>query len=230
MDIVLAVLQFLAVAGAIYRVYLIWSRRNAFLEGHPPMGYVAVNGPEGWRWSEPPPGLPLRREELGPVSRLHLPPTPMTANIVGSVVGYLLLLVGAAMCIYFFFLVPNVQNSCGGFFLGLLALAAGRGLLELDSRLVAIDLERDRVVFVVRYGIHLFHHRVIPRKPWARVTGKVQGFLAAEDRTLPPDFVLTLHRRFLPKRLLVSCDPSAGSWIVGGIEHWKQFGAGLQPS
>ena len=187
------------------------------------MAYVVDQTIDAWRWSPPPPGLALRREERGPVSRIHLPEGSRTANVVGSVLGYLMALGGFLLVFGVMFLPGDESLACGRFGLGLALLVGGRGLLELDSRLVAIDLEQDRAVFVVRYGICLFHHLKIRRRAWISVSGKVQSFLASQDVDCPPAYILILHRWVFPKHYLTCCDPAQGSWLVGGLEHWKAF-------
>lgn len=216
-------LEVLAVAGSLFAVYDAWRKRQAFLREHPPVAYQADQTIAGWRWSPPPPAVALRREERGPVSRIHLPAGSRTANAVGSVLGYLMALGGFLLVFGVMFLPGDESLACGRFAAGLALIAGGRGMLELDSRLVAIDLEQDRAVFVVRYGIFLFHHLAIRRRPWISVTGKVQSFLESQDAECPPAYILVLHRRIFPKHYLTCCDPAQGSWLVGGLAHWKAF-------
>jgi hypothetical protein len=227
MDTLFLVMQVLALAVGLHRLYKGWLRRKDFLRAHPAVGYVAPQEGDAWRWSPPPEAFRLFKEERGPVSRLYLPETSRAANIVGSLVGYAMILAGAALCFWAFLLTKDDALGCGRFFLGLCALAGGRGMLDLDARLVAIELERDRAVFVVRYGISLHHHIALPRKPWAQVTGKVQGFWSTEDPEETPEFVLSVPRRLHTKRLPVHCNPSAGSWIVGGLENWMKAEAAV---
>jgi hypothetical protein len=193
-----------------------------FVRQHPPVEYRPTANAERWRWSDPPTEITLRKDDAAGHSRLLLPDIRSGNNVVGSTIGYALALGGVALLIYVFFLAPPTDQSGGGrFFVSVFIIVSGRLLLDLDSRLVAIDLQPDCVIFVVRYGIFLFHRIEVRRDTVASFSGKVQNALAMERYQRNPHYYLFVQRRLSSKRFITLCDPSQGSWLIGGLENWR---------
>jgi len=195
---------------------------TSFVLQHPPLAYRPTDGAEKWRWGTPPAEIKLRLDDAAEHSRLQLPNILSGVNILGSIVGYAIALSGFALLINLVFLEPSKNGLAGPIFVFIILVAFGRFLLDLDSRLVAIELERDRVSFVVRYGIFLFRRIALRRSAVNSCSGQVQTALSMEKGQKEPLYYVFVRRRFFSKKFFTICDPSQGSWVIAGLENWKQ--------
>ena len=203
---------------AVYRGVRDW---RYFVRQHPPIEYRPAANAERWRWSNPPPEIALRMEDALEHSRLLLPDVRSVINVVGSLFGCAFALGGLAILINLFFLAPPSDRFLGPIFVSVFLIVCGRLMLDLDSRLVAIDLKHDCVIFVVRYGVFLFHRISFDRGSVKSFSGKVQSALAMERGQREPHYYVFVKRTFSNKRYITLCDPSQGSWLTGGLEYWK---------
>lgn len=207
--------------GAIWALYKGVQDWRYYVRQHPPIEYRPSANDERWRWIDPPAEVALRKQDAYGHSRLRLPDVRSGVNAAGTVFGCVLALGGFAILINLFLLAPPSDRFWEPIFVAAFLLVCGRLMLDLDSRLVAIDLQRDRVIFVVRYGVVLFHRIVVHRGVVKKFSGSVQGALAMEKGQREPHYYLFIKRTFSTRRYITLCNPSQGSWLTGGLEYWR---------
>jgi len=210
--------------GLLVLVLWIWQRIQdwrSFVREHPPLQYAPANRVEAWRWATPPPEVALHKLDTAEFSRLTLPDARSTAQVVALVAGCALMLLGAYMAFDALVLSPDRRNPFDALVLPALVLLFGGAMLDYDSRLVAIDLRQDRAVFVLRYGVFLTRNITMKPGRVRRFSGKVQSVLTQDRDQRRPFFFVRALRLLLAREFVTICDPSQGTWVVGGLEHWR---------
>jgi hypothetical protein len=218
------VLSFVAAVVAWYGLWIAFKRmrRNwrQFVAEHPPVPYLTSAVVEPWRWSDPQAVARLVKEDSADYSLLRLPNIRNSVNVLGTIAGVAMLLGAVYLFIYAFHLAPAPDLEGGRVFLMVCLVLAGRGMLFLNSRLVAIELHRDHAVFIVRYGIILFK-RITYHRGRPTFSGEIQSALTMERYQAHPNYYVYATRWWLQKRYVTDCDPSQGSWLIAGLQHWK---------
>ena len=163
--------------AAITTVWYLWRRIQhwrSFVRKHPPSQYVHGNRAEAWRWATPPAGIELDRLDTADFSRLTLPYVRTSGQMVALVFGGALLLLGLYM-MFDVLLAANRERLFDRLVIPALTLLFGGAMLDYDSRLIAIDLQRDRVVFVLRYSVYLTRNITMKIDRVRSFGGKVQS-------------------------------------------------------
>ena len=112
---------------------------------------------------------------------------------------------------------------------GLLLFALpGWLLLQAGAKVAKIDLARDELRFVLRFGIFFYRRVRLRRRGLARATFscRLQGLLSMELGQQQPEVVLTLKRHSLlrsDRRMFLNCSLEAATWIVGGLRAWQEL-------
>jgi hypothetical protein len=197
---------------------------RSFVNQHPPVPYTQSAAVESWRWSDPPSELSLRKEDSAEHSLLRLPTIQSPVPLFGTIFGCIMILGGIYLVIYQFYLAPPNDRVLGPLFVMLFLVVFGRLMFFLGSKLVVIELQPDRVVFIVRYGVILFQ-RTTFRRGKVHFSGKLQSALAIERDQKQPNYYVFVKRWYSTKRYVTDCDPSKGSWLVAGLENWTAAGA-----
>lgn len=208
-------------------LYLAWlefkrTRQNwrQFVAKHPSTPYPAPDAAEPWRWSDPSPNLNLPREDTLNSSLIRQPNIPNNMNVGGTIFGILLLGFTLFMIVYVFFLHPEPGIQVFRIIVTGLLAYGGWALLYMESRLVAVELSPEKVVFVVRYGIILLR-RFTYRRGGVSFTGQVQSHLSMGRNQTRPNYFVSVNRWWWTKKYFTDCDPSQGNWVVSGLEHWQ---------
>ncbi len=177
-----------------------------------------------WGWPEPPVDLGLQRHETDERSVLVLPLRRTSAEIFGSLLGYLFL--GAALWISILMLVKEVPEMTGVWLIGLVFFTwPGWVLLQAGSKLARIELTDRELRFVLRFGIFLYRSVRFSRRSLARANFAValQRLFTMEVGQEQPDVVLRIKRRLRSDvPLLLNCSLEAATWIDGVLEEWKE--------
>lgn len=214
----------LEAAGVLTTILYLWDRIRdfrSFVHKHPPSQYAQGDRVGAWRWADPPPGVELQILDTVDFSRVILPDARNTGQMVALVAACGLLLLGIGMTIDVLVLSSDRGHIVDKLFLPALVLLFGGALLDYDCRLIAIDLREDRVVFVLRYGVYLTRNITMKVGRVRSFTGKVQSVLTVERDQPTPHFYLHARRFLLAREFVTDCNPSQGTWVVGGLEHWR---------
>ncbi len=110
----------------------------------------------------------------------------------------------------------------------LLPLSLGLFLLQVGDRAHRIDLYPDRLGIVTQYAFCLQRTTFYQRDQLVQVTGKCQSFLSMERGQTQPDYKIILGGLWfgtlqMNKTFKLRCNPTQGSWIVGGLNHWRSL-------
>ena len=216
-------------------LYIAKNQKNwfSFVQSHPHVEYRRTENLDAWRWSDPPEGVLLRKEDSSGCSRLKLPDIRINFNEGGTFVGCCLILFAIGLWCYFLFIIlssgkfnVDMFSAIGAVSVAPLFIAfIGYCAFYLDSRAVAIELERDRVIIVIRYGVILFRRFTYRRNRIRSFSGKIQSSWTMERDQEVPRYHLSVKRGFFSKTFVTDCDPSQGNWIVAGLENWRMLDA-----
>lgn len=208
------ILSFVAAAIAWYGGWTAFKRIrqnwHQFVSEHPPVHYLTSGSVEPWRWGDPHTVTGLVKEDTSEHSLLRLPNIQNSVNVIGTTVGVAMLLGAAYLFIFSFYLAPAPELAGGRVFVMICLVLAGRSMLFLNSRLVAIELRPNHVVFVLRYGIILLK-RITYGRSKAEFSGKIQTALTMERYQAHPNYYVFAKRWWSQKRFVTDCDPSQGS-------------------
>lgn len=190
---------------------------------HPPLHYAEHSAPpqDAWRWGLPDGKIGLRLEDDAHSSRLHLPMRVKGVEKGAILFGYL-----AAVGVLALFVAIAVRG--GGWpdyliasVLGILPLA----LVNVGSRVNCLILYSDRLVVIQPYGLWLKRVVAIPHHAKLSFKGRSESILELTVDQEEPEFNLTIERRrFLfsrVRRYKLSVNRSQGSWLVEGLEYWR---------
>jgi hypothetical protein len=100
--------------------------------------------------------------------------------------------------------------------------------LQYGDRVLRIDLYPDRIKIITKFAIFLPRKTIYKSHQLLSITGKLQSFWTIESGQIQPDYKLIIKRSLLGyfqinQTFRIRCDPTQGSWIVGGLEHWKSL-------
>ena len=100
--------------------------------------------------------------------------------------------------------------------------------LQYGDRVLRIDLYPDRVEIIARFVYFLPRTTIYKRHQILSINGKLQSFWTMEKGQTQPDYRLIIKRSLLryfqvKRTFRLRCDPTQGSWVVGGLNHWKSL-------
>ncbi len=179
-----------------------------------------------WGWPRPTADLGLELRETTERSELILPIRLSGAEIVGPLLGYLFL--SMALWISILMLTGDAPEMTQVRTVGLLFFGLPGWLcLHAGSKVARVELTRDELRLVLRFGI-FFYRRVRLRRralTGAVFSTRLQGLFAMELGQEQPDVLLLLKRRGLrlDRRMFLNCSLEAATWIAGGLRAWQEL-------
>lgn len=182
---------------------------------------VGRNGPRrhAWGWGEPPPDLDLTVDDGESSSTVTLAQRGRTSvEVAGCLLGYTLLGVaghGLVTSLFRESLLPRFQLV---FFVVLCGL--GWTLLNTHATTRHIRLTPHTLTFVVRYGL-FFYRPVRYKRRRLRFRHRLQSVFGMETAQDLPEVYLWVRRWFLERRFIFAASPDAVTWILGGLEAWR---------
>ncbi|HEY9829492.1 MAG TPA: hypothetical protein V6D26_02860 [Stenomitos sp.] len=107
-------------------------------------------------------------------------------------------------------------------------LSLGLFFLQYGARVRRIDLYPDRVEIITKLANFLPRTTIYKRSQLLSLKGQLQSFWTMERGQIQPDYKLIIKRPLLGyfqvnQTFRLRCDPTQGSWIVGGLDHWKSL-------
>lgn len=177
---------------------------------------------EPWHWSEPPADLELAVESDERVSRLTLPVRHTVFEVICCLLGYATALLPLVL------LVSWARSGKGSAVVGLVAIAVMLWvawlLLHGDSKLHFIELRPNGATFFQRIGVFFYRHVRISGRRAVRVRFEtdVQSALAMTVGQTMPQSYLWVSSFMRRRRFILDVNPSALSWIEGGLEQWRR--------
>jgi hypothetical protein len=152
-------------------------------------------------------------------SRLVLPHVAKGVNRTSSVIGMAIALLGLSVLVQLALDPSHERLAVSGSF-GAFLLVAGRALLSVDARLVAIELAPEHVSFILRYGIVLEQHVTLHASRIAGFSGKPVAPVRTWNK---PSYIFSVKQRWLSKVFASDCKPPEGGWVLEGLKNWEQM-------
>lgn len=206
-----------------------------WVKGYLPINYLQSSqaNRDPWRWREPHNKLRIPYHVVdGPgirdtpiVSSFVFRPEFRFADFVSPLSG--LTLIGFDLLLIFNATV-SAANFLVAFAIYFCLFCLGLFFLQYGDRVQRIDLYPDRVEIVARFANFIPRTTVYDRRQLFKVHGKLQLFWTKEAGQIQPDYKLIITRSLLSsfqvnQTFRLRCDPTQGSWIVGGLNHWKSL-------
>lgn len=206
-----------------------------WVKGYSPVDYLQSSqaNRDPWRWREPHSKLRIPYNivdrpgvrDTPNVSSFVFRPEFRFADIISplsglTLIGFDLLLIFNSTISAANFLVAFAIYFCL-FYLGLF-------FLQYGDRVRQIDLYPDRVEIIARFANFIPRTIIYKRRQLLSIHGKLQSFWTKEAGQIQPDYKLMITRPLLSyfqmnQTFRLRCDPTQGSWIVGGLNHWKSL-------
>lgn len=227
-DLLTLLKLFAAICGVLYTIKIY---RDAKAK-HPVFEYTQHSTPNetNWRWRKPDAELALTLTDDAHTSHIALPTEWKFFEKIFVVFGYIVM--AFLVYLYIFLLMRNAGLS--EYLFSLLIVFFGLALLNIGCRVNSLVLYADHLVVIERYAFVLKHTHIFQHDPKIRFDGKPQSvFELTVDHTEPEFKLFVIRPGFLflsrRKRFILSVNRSQGSWLVAGLNDWREH-AGLKQS
>ncbi len=181
---------------------------------------------DAWRWRKPNTDLALNVEDDEQKSSLYIPAPLLFFEKVLVVFGYAAAL--GTLAIYAMFI--SRGSGLPDYFIGTIFILLSWALLRVGSRVSSISLYPEKVVVVESYAFVLKHVVTYRREKKLHFIGKSQSVFELTIDHKEPDYKLIIEKKgFIfsnKKRWILKVNQSQGSWLVEGLECWRDY-AGL---
>ncbi|MBF0611047.1 MAG: hypothetical protein G8345_04775 [Magnetococcales bacterium] len=188
----------------------------------------STSNQEDWRWRLPDEELNLILEEDKEVSRIHIPVHFLFFEKLCIYAGF----IAAVFVIYLYGLLIVRDAGLPEYFIGLLFVFLSVALLNVGSRVSSISLHRSHLVVAESYALFLKRFYLYKHSQQLEFTGKVESIFELTMDHEAPGYNLYIIRRYLfifrtKRKLILSINQSQGSWLVAGLEYWRDH-SGVQ--
>lgn len=197
---------------------------------HPVFHYDqhSVANQDDWRWRKPDAELGLKLEDDEQKSCLYIPLQLLRFEKGCIVAGYLC----GAFTLYLYGLLFMRGAGLPEYLIGGIFIVLSLALINVGSRVSSIALYPDHLVIAQNYAFVLKRMIIYKHQPGLRFEGKLQSLFELTTDQRQADFKLYIKRRYFyiftaQRNLLMSLNQSQGSWLVEGLEYWRER-AGLQ--
>lgn len=223
---------------AIFVLRLQQSSHKGWVKGHPPIHYLQASqaNRDPWRWRLPHPkktqipyesSRPLGIKDAPDVSHF-LFPTEFPLEFRGLTYSFMYLWGVILMGLGFLILVRTTGADFGGRLLLCLFLCSCGLLLLQVGPVVQIDLYPHRIEIVTQSAFAWRRTTVYKREQILRISGSVQSPWSQIRGQFYPDYKLTIvrsrpHAFPVSQTFSLVCNPTTGSWVVEGLNHWKSL-------
>lgn len=232
----LALVSILVVLFVLFVFYLRYSlHEDLWVKGHAPVDYLQTSQPSSdpWRWRKPSNklGIPYHSEtrpgiqDAPHVSSLVFRPAFLVADITS-------LLAGIALISFDLLLIFNATVSIAKLLLilpvYLILFCLGLCCLQYGDRVLRIDLYPDYIKITSKFANFFPRTNIYTSRQLLGINSKLQSVWMMENGQIQPDYKIILKRSpfgYFPMNhtFRLHCDPTQGSWIVGGLMHWKSI-------
>jgi hypothetical protein len=237
---ILPTIAVMAIALASILILILRYRLHNFIvESDQPIPYLksSTANTEPWRWRKPNLAVKIRYQTEGrltiqdapDVSRFTFPQRISAAEVTLHFFG--LVAMGFALLVLWGALRQGSITHFLSFWVRFLfCFGLGLMLLQAGDRVLYIDLHPNSLKIVTLHSFAL-RRKIIhsyQRHQLLGVRGKVQSFWTMDSTQGPPDYKITLRRRLcdrvpVQQTFSLTCNQTQGSWIVGGLNHWKSL-------
>jgi hypothetical protein len=207
---------------AIVNMFVLAPGAGRSKQDEPPIPYESASSPnvEAWRWRVPDPELNLAFCDEGDRSIIYLPNDFSFIELLIVAIGYGMLGLGVFLALHFLILSFNLVGAI--LWSGLIG-GSGWYLLFAGSRVIRLELEEKRLTLVSQFGFRLERKHCYPHHPHLEFRGKRQSFWTMDKTQTAPNYNFTIQnsKRGKAKTFVTACHQPQGSWLVGGLEAWR---------
>jgi hypothetical protein len=184
--------------------------------------YAPIPGKDRWRWAVSPRKVGLQVNDDESCSQVLLQPPEMVGQTLGLALALFFALGSLWMLESALVPEPGFGQVGGRVFLAVIGFLMARAMLFLETRVIAIDLLADRVVFHERYARFFQRQIAVSRtriRSWSN-TPKVIS-LPYSDKLIP-FYEFKAHLRWIGRKrfILKPCNREQGEWILAGLQYW----------
>ncbi len=206
---------------------------------YPSVSYLKSSrgNPDPWRWRQPNSHLGISYDvdsrlsvrNTASVSHLMFQPVFRFADFSAFLLGsFQLLLTLSLLSAAFRTGTITANNFLMAVIVYTFMFSLGLLFLRIGERVLRIDLYPDRLQIVTRFAFFFYRKTTYQRDQILEISGKTQKWWAMEGGQINPDYKITIRRSILEslqisKTFCLVCNPMQGSWIVGGLNHWKSL-------
>ncbi|MBD2330151.1 hypothetical protein [Alkalinema sp. FACHB-956] len=232
------VLNLLAVFVVLLTILIFYWAYQAYQKtwmSYTPVDYLQTSkeNRSPWRWRQPSPklGIPFNTShrpgvhDEPNVSSLVFHPIFLSADVLSP-------LSGMALIGFDLVLILNSQISGNNFIFAFLIYSflfyLGLYFFRYGDRVLKINLYPDRLEIVAKFAIVFTRKAIYKRDEIISINSKIQSFWTLGKGQTQPDYKLIIGRSLggvfqLDRTFRLRCDPTQGSWTIGGLKHWKSL-------
>lgn len=218
---------------------LYWGRgmyEQIWVKGYSPIDYLQTSqaNSDPWRWRKPHGKL---RIPYNVVDRPGIKDAPNVSSFVFRsafrFADFTFPFLGIALISFDLLLIfrstVSIANFLSAFPMFIFLFCLGVFFLQCyGDRILRIDLYPDRIEIITKFAHVLSQTRTYKRHELLSINGKLQSFWTMERGQIQPDYKLIIKRSLLGyfqmnQTFRLRCDPTQGSWIVGGLDHWRSL-------
>ncbi len=212
------------------------SMHDNWIKGHPPVHYLQASqaNRDPWRWRLPHPkktqilyesSRSLGIKDAPEVSHFLFPKQfPLEfrgATYAFASLGVILIPIGVLILL-------RTTGGDFGFRLLLCLVLCSCGFCCFQGPVLQIDLYPHRIAIVTQSAFFWRRTTFYQRRQISTIRGSVQSPWLMGKGQHYPDYKLTIVRsRFrsfqVSQTFSLVCNPTTGSWVVGGLNHWKSL-------
>lgn len=184
-----------------------------------------------WRWRKPDAELGLKLEDDEQKSCLHIHLRLLGIEKVCIIAGYL----ASAFTLYLYGLLFMRDADWPEYLIGAIFIILSLALINVGNRVSSIALYPKHLVIIEPYALILKRTIIYKHDPRLKFEGKSQSVFELTTEHKEPEFKLYIKRRYFyiftaQRNFLLSLNQSQGSWLVEGLEYWREHAGFPQKS
>lgn len=177
---------------------------------------------DDWRWRKPDAQLALKLEDDEQKSCLQIPLQLLGFEKGCIIAGYLCSL----FTLYLYGLLLMRDAGLPEYLIGGIFIILSLALINVGNRVSSIALYPEHLVIIEPYAFILKRTIIYKHDPRLKFEGKSQSVFELTIDHKEPDFTLYIKRRYFyiftaQRNLIMSLNQSQGSWLVEGLEYWR---------
>ncbi|MEB3182317.1 MAG: hypothetical protein VKL59_25265 [Nostocaceae cyanobacterium] len=209
--------------------------KNIWVKNNSPVDYLQTSqaNRDPWRWRKPHSKLRIPYNvvdrpgvtDAHNVSSFVFRPQFRFADFISPFSGIALI---SFDLLLIFSSTVSAADFLPAFAIYLCLFCLGLFFLQYGDRVLRIDLYPERVEIITKFANFIPRTTTYRRHQLFSINGKLQSFWTMESGQIQPDYKLIIERSLLGyfqvnQTFRLRCDPTQGSWIVGGLDHWKSL-------
>jgi hypothetical protein len=175
---------------------------------------------EIWRWRIPSPELNLTLKDEIDRSIIFLPQRSSFGRNLVVLFGYFMFGWGILIAIQILIARGSLWNA-----IAIFVFLAGIGYIctFAGSQIIRIELTTKDVTIVQKFAFFWEFKKRYLRHRIVDISGSYQSILMVELGAEPDFYIWIKQRRKRSQRFITSCNQLQGSWLVYGLQSWREY-------